>query len=45
MPSKMTVLIVDEHPSFRANARLLLEAEGYVQRTPAISPVGRCGCR
>lgn len=25
----MTVLIVDDHPSFRANARLLLEAEGY----------------
>ena len=26
MPS---VLIVDDHPSFRATARLLLEAEGY----------------
>jgi two-component system response regulator EvgA len=25
-----TVLIVDDHPSFRATARLLLEAEGYV---------------
>jgi|SRR5471032_966668 len=25
----MTVLIVDDHPSFRASARLLLEAEGY----------------
>jgi len=24
-----TVLIVDDHPSFRAAARLLLEAEGY----------------
>ena len=24
-----TVLIVDDHPSFRATARLLLEAEGY----------------
>jgi DNA-binding NarL/FixJ family response regulator len=24
-----TVLIVDEHPSFRASARTLLEAEGY----------------
>ena len=24
-----TVLIVDDHPSFRASARLLLEAEGY----------------
>lgn len=23
------VLIVDDHPSFRANARVLLEAEGY----------------
>ncbi len=25
----MTVLIVDDHPSFRSNARALLEAEGY----------------
>ena len=25
----MTVLIVDDHPSFRATARALLEAEGY----------------
>src|SRR3712207_1257489 len=25
-----TVLIVDDHPSFRATARLLLEAEGFV---------------
>jgi CheY-like chemotaxis protein len=25
----VTVLIVDDHPSFRANARALLEAEGY----------------
>ena len=25
----MTVLIVDDHPSFRASARELLEAEGY----------------
>ena len=24
-----TVLIVDDHPSFRASARILLEAEGY----------------
>ncbi|MEA2255190.1 MAG: hypothetical protein QOG35_1235 [Solirubrobacteraceae bacterium] len=24
-----TVLIVDDHPTFRATARLLLEAEGY----------------
>ncbi|HEY3021870.1 MAG TPA: response regulator, partial [Solirubrobacteraceae bacterium] len=24
-----SVLIVDDHPSFRATARLLLEAEGY----------------
>jgi DNA-binding NarL/FixJ family response regulator len=24
-----TVLIVDDHPSFRTNARALLEAEGY----------------
>src|SRR5450432_2046061 len=29
MRLEMTVLIVDDHPSFRANARLLLEAEGY----------------
>jgi DNA-binding NarL/FixJ family response regulator len=25
-----TVLIVDDHPSFRATARLLLEADGFV---------------
>ena len=25
----VTVLIVDDHPSFRANARALLEAEGF----------------
>ncbi|MGZ4218897.1 MAG: response regulator [Solirubrobacteraceae bacterium] len=25
----MSVLIVDDHPSFRASARLLLEAEGF----------------
>jgi DNA-binding NarL/FixJ family response regulator len=25
----VTILIVDDHPSFRANARALLEAEGY----------------
>ena len=25
----MTVLIVDDHPSFRASARSLLEADGY----------------
>ena len=25
----MTVLIVDDHPSFRTSARILLEAEGY----------------
>ena len=25
----MSVLIVDDHPSFRANARALLEAEGF----------------
>jgi len=25
----VTVLIVDDHPSFRASARTLLEAEGY----------------
>ena len=25
----MSVLIVDDHPSFRATARLLLESEGY----------------
>ena len=27
--SSASVLIVDDHPSFRATARLLLEAEGY----------------
>jgi len=27
--SLVTVLIVDDHPSFRANARALLEAEGF----------------
>ncbi len=26
----VTVLIVDDHPSFRASARLLLESEGYL---------------
>jgi DNA-binding NarL/FixJ family response regulator len=26
---RMTVLIVDDHPSFRATARALLEAEGF----------------
>jgi DNA-binding NarL/FixJ family response regulator len=26
----MSVLIVDDHPSFRASARMLLECEGYV---------------
>jgi len=25
----VTVLIVDDHPSFRASARLMLEADGY----------------
>ncbi len=25
----MTILIVDDHPSFRDSARMLLEAEGY----------------
>jgi DNA-binding NarL/FixJ family response regulator len=28
-PTQMNVLIVDDHPSFRANARALLEAEGF----------------
>ena len=28
-PSVMSVLIVDDHPSFRASARRLLEAEGF----------------
>ena len=28
-PMHMNVLIVDDHPSFRANARALLEAEGF----------------
>ncbi len=26
---KVSVLIVDDHPSFRASARMLLEAEGF----------------
>jgi CheY-like chemotaxis protein len=30
MPTPTTVLIVDDHPSFRASARRLLEEEGYV---------------
>ena len=29
IPGVMTVLIVDDHPSFRASARRLLEAEGF----------------
>ena len=29
MRSVTTVLIVDDHPSFRANARAILEAEGF----------------
>jgi len=28
-PVTTTVLIVDDHPTFRATARMLLEAEGY----------------
>lgn len=28
-PMALTVLIVDDHPSFRATARALLEAEGF----------------
>ena len=28
-PMAATILIVDDHPSFRATARALLEAEGY----------------
>ena len=28
-PGVVTVLIVDDHPSFRANARALLEADGF----------------
>ena len=28
-PAGVTVLIVDDHPSFRANARALLESEGF----------------
>jgi DNA-binding NarL/FixJ family response regulator len=46
----MTVLIVDDHPSFRASARMLLEAEGFevvgeaedgmsaLEAVPALSP-------
>lgn len=45
-----TVLIVDDHPTFRASARLLLEAEGFnvvgeaadgesaIQKTAALTP-------
>lgn len=29
IPVTITVLIVDDHPTFRATARMLLEAEGY----------------
>jgi DNA-binding NarL/FixJ family response regulator len=29
MPVTATVLIVDDHPSFRATARVLLESEGF----------------
>jgi DNA-binding NarL/FixJ family response regulator len=29
IPPVMSVLIVDDHPSFRASARRLLEAEGF----------------
>jgi two-component system response regulator EvgA len=29
IPGVMSVLIVDDHPSFRASARRLLEAEGF----------------
>lgn len=42
-----TVLIVDDHPSFRATARMLLEAEGYEvvgeapDGTTAIDQAGR----
>lgn len=42
-----TVLIVDDHPSFRATARMLLEAEGYTvvgeapDGTSAIDAAGR----
>lgn len=43
----VTVLIVDDHPSFRATARLLLEVEGYdvvgeaEDGTQAIEAAGR----
>ena len=42
-----TVLIVDDHPTFRATARMLLEAEGYdvigeaPDGTPAITEARR----
>lgn len=44
-----TVLIVDDHPSFRASARLLLEAEGFdvigeaVDGASALAEVRRLG--
>jgi DNA-binding NarL/FixJ family response regulator len=38
MPTR--VLIVDDHPSFRAGARLLLEAEGYEVVGEAVDGAG-----
>ncbi len=41
-----TVLIVDDHPSFRSTARLLLEMEGFdvVGEAPdGMSAIARCG--
>ncbi|HEY7729884.1 MAG TPA: response regulator transcription factor [Gaiellaceae bacterium] len=35
-----TVLIVDDHPSFRASARAILEAEGFVVIGEAIDGAG-----
>ena len=38
-----TVLIVDDHPGFRASARMLLEAEGY--EVVGEAETGRAGLR
>ena len=41
-----TVLIVDDHPSFRATARLLLEGDGFdVVGEAADGAVGAAGAR
>ncbi len=46
MVAMRTVLIVDDHPSFRANARALLEAEGYevVREAADCASAVDCAC-